>query len=176
MSQKIFEKQNSRQYRDSCCSFIMIKMLHDNYQCFRELRNFFAIVFNYQRHSQSRRVEISLNYRLKFLLLSALSLSGKKLDKSFLHRDEDDDSRLPRSSGTHGWRRRRSAVAPKARRNGGPVGRSRHCARVRPSARTRAKTPSAPILRYAEFTHPHSAPRGDRTWMRAGREHLYVQR
>lgn len=67
-------------------------MFRDNYQRFRDLGNFFAILFNYQSRSQSHRVEISLNYRLKLLPLPALSFSGgKKLDKSFSHRDDDDD-------------------------------------------------------------------------------------
>lgn len=53
----------------------------------------------------------------------------------------------------------------KRRGTAGPSVRSRHCARVRPSVRAPV---FLPVLRYVGFTHPHSAPRGDRTRLRVG--------
>lgn len=110
----------------------------------------------------------SLNYYLPAFFL------GKKWTRVFSHRDDDGRSRIARQRVAVTRVRTAGVVAArlsrrKRRGTAGSSVRSRHCARVRPSVRAPV---SLPVLRYAGFTHPHSAPRGDRTRLRMGRVYL----
>lgn len=109
-------------------------MLHDNYQRFWDLRHFFAIMFNYQSHSQSRRVEISLNYRLKLLLLPRTFFLGEKIGQEFF---------APR-------RGRRFAIATQlghARLASSPLGRRAESEAKRRACRTLASLRPRPSVR-----------------------------
>lgn len=117
------------------------------------------------QYLSAQYIRSEYRWTIIFKLLPSCIFSRKKMDKSFFapwRWRSQSDCQVAGSdhSGSHGWCRRRSAVAPKATRNGGLVGTLAPL-RPRPPVRTRASIPAGPAVRWIHSSSFRSSWRSD---------------